>query len=238
MLDSFAEYYRNLNPNSIWLPNQIHFTHFRVFTPTPRKIQHILHTPRDVRDMLSATSPMHAFYVTSYFLQPDKLGKRGNDGAIFLYSDEFVIDIDREELQEAKESTLKILEVLKFLQIPIRYIVYSGRKGFHIHCSMEKTSHSEMETISIKKAMISRIYSSSEILFRERIAIDEPVSWDTRRLIRIPGSIHGKTGNLVEVIREDEIKNYTPKKVIDVSNFIKLHGNSRDIERQVLGVAL
>ena len=57
-------------------------------------------------------------------------------------------------------------------------------------------------------------------------------------MIRIPGSIHGKTGNLVEKINEDEIMDYTPKHIVDVSNYLRRHGSAGDLEKEILGYAL
>ena len=39
---------------------------------------------------------------------------------------------------------------------------------------------------------------------------DEPVTTDIKRLIRLPGSIHGKTGFKVKKITVDELKDFEP----------------------------
>ena len=39
---------------------------------------------------------------------------------------------------------------------------------------------------------------------------DEPVTCDVKRLIRLPGSLHGKTGLKVERIQLDELSDFNP----------------------------
>ena len=39
---------------------------------------------------------------------------------------------------------------------------------------------------------------------------DEPVTSDTKRLIRLPGSLHGKTGLKVVVLQRDELEAFDP----------------------------
>jgi DNA primase small subunit len=40
--------------------------------------------------------------------------------------------------------------------------------------------------------------------------IDEPVSTDINRLIRLPGSLHGRTGFVVTRIERDDIESFDP----------------------------
>jgi hypothetical protein len=48
------------------------------------------------------------------------------------------------------------------------------------------------------------------------------VSWDTRRIVRLPGTIHGKTGNLVEIINPEDISKYQPKHLVDIEKGVLL----------------
>lgn len=41
-------------------------------------------------------------------------------------------------------------------------------------------------------------------------AIDEPVTTDVHRLIRLPGSLHGATGLMVQLVEHDELDSYEP----------------------------
>ena len=53
---------------------------------------------------------------------------------------------------------------------------------------------------------------------------DEPVTCDVKRLIRLPGSLHGKTGFKTEEIKLDELKNFDPLRdaVVLPGNTIKV----------------
>lgn len=236
--NEFREYYRSLQPNKLFLPENIHLTHFRIWAPNPIKISHILRTKKDVRDMLAHYAPLHAFYVTSYFLEPNKLGPRSEtNNARFLYSDEFIIDIDSKTGyldDDVKQDTIDLVAFMRdYFSAKPRAIVFSGMKGFHLHYPFPLLG--ALKTMGEGNTMALKERIAKTIINLTGIQIDEPVSKDTRRLIRIPGTIHGRSGNLVEKISEDRIKDYKPKKIIDVSKYMLDHGSAADVEMQILG---
>jgi hypothetical protein len=247
-LTDFKDYYKHLNTNQLYLPEEIRYTHFRFFCPRPVKIPKILKTKRDVKKILEAYSPMHAFYIPSYFLQPNEVGERGNDEACFLSSIELVLDIDRkdedktweENLNDAKIDTSRLINSIQDLyELSPKLIVYSGCKGFHIHYDIKnlippdsfwlKFDRREDSSIQLKKKMVR------EIVARTGIRLDEPATWNTRGLMRIPGTIHGGTGALVEVIKRSQIRNYHPKIIVNVSQYVRKHGDAKELEKMVLG---
>ncbi len=65
------------------------------------------------------------------------------------------------------------------------------------------------------KSLRKREKAFFEECFREcveklRIHIDEPVTSDTHRLIRLPNSLHGKTGFIVKPLEVDELEDFEP----------------------------
>ena len=76
-----------------------------------------------------------------------------------------------------------------------------------------------------------------------RIGIDEPVTTDTKRLIRLPGSLHGSTGFAVTPISLDELKDFDPlddavifsdkpvKVTVNRNIRIRLKGEEFDLEK-------
>ncbi len=50
----------------------------------------------------------------------------------------------------------------------------------------------------------------SDLSISERVEIDSPVTTDTHRLIRLPGSLHGKTGLMVKEIAIDHLSEFDP----------------------------
>ena len=75
------------------------------------------------------------------------------------------------------------------------YISYSGSKGFHIVLrdpdrslfAIEDPRVREQAVRDARKALLERVLSAH---FR----VDKTVTGDTRRIIRLPGSLHGSTG--------------------------------------------
>ena len=51
---------------------------------------------------------------------------------------------------------------------------------------------------------------ASEVVAEKNAPIDEPVSTDTNRLIRLPGSLHGGSGLAVRRIPRDELESFDP----------------------------
>ena len=49
-----------------------------------------------------------------------------------------------------------------------------------------------------------------ELSREERVEIDSPVTTDTHRLIRLPGSLHGKTGLMVKEVSIDRLTEFEP----------------------------
>ena len=179
--------------------------------------------------------------MVSYFLQPNKLGPKGRGNARFLFLPEFIIDLDSKSGcldDDVKADTLEVIKYMRdYFSVEPRAIVYSGQKGFHLHYPFPfpgfRQLSTEEETIRFAKAIVKTIEDATGVL-----TIDDPVSTDTRRLIRIPGSVHGRTGNLVEKIKEKDIMSYEPKHVVDVSNYIRKHGVASDLEKEALGYTL
>lgn len=85
-----------------------------------------------------------------------------------------------------KENSATILSHLK--ENPPRYSKFKG------------TTSSTWQTIA------------KYIISKTRVAVDEPVTTDIHRLIRLPGSIHGKTGFLVKSLDFSSIETFDPFK--------------------------
>ena len=52
--------------------------------------------------------------------------------------------------------------------------------------------------------------SVEDFLHRFGAAVDEPVTADIKRLIRVPGSLHGGSGMLVKKLALSELENFDP----------------------------
>lgn len=219
---NLKEYYDNLDPEMLWLPQNPHWTQFRIGLDKEmnnmKKIKDVITDRNLLLKWLREYQPYHVFYMTSKFLDPTIVNRKGPKLSqnLFLFSDEIILDIDRETLQESKTDTLLLDKYLKEMNIPPYMYVYSGKKGFHLHIKFDYRSSAEypiereQETLEVKKSILYNIQHDTGL------KIDTLAGWNTRGIMRLPGTIHGKTGNLVEIIQYDEIKDYKPKKIVNI----------------------
>jgi len=71
----------------------------------------------------------------------------------------------------------------------------------------------ERKTLEQKKMMAQEV--------AELVDIDEVISWDTRRITRIPLTIHGGSGNLAEWVSMEKIDDFQPTKIVDLPELPK-----------------
>ena len=228
------EYYYRLKSEDLYIPEDLSHTHLRLFSEGHAfKIRDIITGPGHLLSILKRYSPSDVFYTPSKFSDPTVINKKSDKMSqnLFLYANEFVIDIDssdpkkswEENLAASKNAVLKILGYLKdgdwvpfmpFGWYPFM-LVFSGNKGWHMHFHFDARPNEpdpikrELRVKQIKSRIIDDIYRFEPL-------VDTIPSWDTRRIIRLPGSVHGKTGNLVEIVKEEEILGYRPKHVVEI----------------------
>jgi hypothetical protein len=127
---------------------------------------------------------------------------------IFLSSD-IVFDIDRspfsyDNLELARKDTLRVLAFCQDQAIPVKYIAFSGSKGFHIIGTDTRQYGHENPTVredmakEVRKKIVARALA-------EGIRFDAKITTDTRRIIRVPGTINSKTGFICTVLSLDQI---------------------------------
>ena len=214
------EYYKKLKEEDIYLPPNPQFRQFKIETPSGvMKIKKKITSKKVLLDILRKyNNILNVWYSVNYFLDPTILGRKGKSyhRNLFIFSDLFVVDIDRETIDEQKKAIMDFLAYLHKVNYPPKLIVYTGNKGFHIYLDFLFRSAAmspidrEKENLDIKKAMIEALEKDSGVV------LDKIISWDTRRVVRLPGTIHGKTGNLVEIVDGKDIKDFKPKHVVDI----------------------
>jgi len=147
-----------------------------------------------LRGFLIAHQPKHVYFSTAKYKDPgnqDMIIKRQG----WLGSD-LIFDIDNDHLAnptlgEAAYNLLQLKEVLenKFAVNDILY-TFSGSRGYHAHVRDERiqklNNHERQQIVEYVESL--------------GICIDAPVTADTARLIRLPGSIHGKTGKACSIM--------------------------------------
>ena len=142
---------------------------------------------------------------------PENLGRRERtplSDNIFLSSD-IVFDIDRSpfsaaNLELARQDTLRLLAFCDDNQLAVKYIAFSGSKGFHVICADPRRYDDPSPLVREDMAKAARREIIARVL-AEGIAIDTKITADTRRIIRVPGTINSKTGYVCTVLSRDQL---------------------------------
>ncbi len=170
-------------------------------------------------ELFSDSMPTDVYVSTSSWLNPVNLPriKEIKKPSPILLDHLVVFDIDIRpfcllRLEEARKATLHLKNwIIENTEIKIRHITFSGSKGFHIIAEdPDREPFSEPDprlredkVRSQRKRLLDRVIEAGH-------PVDNVVTADTRRIIRLPGTIHGKTGWVCTIINEEWIN--TPVK--------------------------
>jgi hypothetical protein len=121
----------------------------------------------------------------------------------------FDIDVNKEmkKLEDARLQTLALTDFLESKGIDVRYTAFSGSKGFHVVCNdpwndeitEENPLKRELEAVRRRKRIVKEA-KEKNLLF------DEKVTVDTRRIIRLPGTINSKTGLVCTILDKEKLQ--------------------------------
>jgi len=125
-------------------------------------------------------------------------------------SSDIVFDIDRSpfsisNLELARQDTLRLVTFCDENHLTVKYIAFSGSKGFHVVCTDPLRYDDPSPLVREDKAKAARKEIISRVL-AEGIAIDTKITADTRRIIRVPGTINSRTGYVCTVLPRDQLK--------------------------------
>lgn len=212
MTDPFRLYYQQhlLNLSAITdLPHR----HFRFLLPhgTFLKLQDRIRSEEELQRWLLRYRPSDIYYSTSCWLVPENLGRRERtplSDNIFLSSD-IVFDIDRspfsmDTLELARQDTLRLLTFCNDNNLTVKYIAFSGSKGFHVICADNHRYDDPSPLVREDMAKAARKEIITRVL-AEGIAIDMKITADTRRIIRVPGSINSKSGYICTMLSQEQL---------------------------------
>jgi DNA primase catalytic subunit len=188
--------------------------HFRFLLPCGSflKVQDRIRDTAILQQWLVRYRPLDVYYSTSCWLSPENIGRREKtplSANIFLSSD-IVFDIDRSpfsraNLELARMDTQDLLAFCAESDLPVKYIAFSGSKGFHVICSdpHRYDSPSPLAREDMAKAVRRKITGK---VLEEKINIDPKITADTRRIIRVPGTINSKTGYVCTILTPDQLE--------------------------------
>jgi len=156
-----------------------------------------------LRKQFSRRVPRDLYIGTSAWLNPVHLPrlKDENSPSPILLDHLVVFDIDfrpfcYRRLERARRVTHGLLQWLdEHEDLSLQYISYSGGKGFHLVLRDNDRSLFGIPEPRLREQKVRE--SRKELLERVLDAgfeVDTTVTADTRRIIRLPGSLHGTTG--------------------------------------------
>lgn len=181
--------------------------------------------------------PTDVYVSTSSWLDPVNL-PRLNDSkrpSPILIDHMVVFDIDmrpfcRSRLEIARKETLRLREwVIENTDLKIRHVSFSGSKGFHIvaidpdRSPFEEPDPVKREQVvrENRKALLGRVIEAGH-------DVDPVVTADTRRIIRLPGTLHGSTGWVCSVLEEGMLERPVGEWISDISK----HENASSMPRR------
>jgi DNA primase catalytic subunit len=222
MRSQIKSYYKS-NPIDLTLTPRLSFRHFRFRLEDGSfyKVKSKIRVPTDLREYLVRKAPLDVYYSTACWLNPHLLGSRIEKDVLknLMISCDLAFDIDcggKIGLEDARQQAIAINEFLISKGIKVRYSAFSGSKGFHVVCDdpwagqirEENPRKREIEAIKRRKKIVGEAK-------REGMVFDEKVTVDTRRIIRLPGTINSKTGLVCTVLSKKELES-------DIHGILKL----------------
>ena len=213
MSDPVSSFYRCHVPDLTPITH-CSFRHFRILLPNDsfHKVQDRIRDGETLQRWLIRYLPSDVYYSTSCWLAPECVGRREKtplSANIFLFSD-IVFDIDRSpfsssNLEMARQDALKVIRFCTDHAIPVKYIAFSGSKGFHVVCKDTQKYGDPDPRVREDRAKAVRREIIRQVQ-EEDIGIDAKITSDTRRIIRVPGTINSKTGFVCTVLSHEQLE--------------------------------
>lgn len=212
MMDPLREFYKTHLPD-LSVITDLRFRHFRIrlrdgsFLKADRKML----SGEALREWLARRRPSDVYYSTGCWLNPQLLGPRSDDDTLsnlFIRGD-LAFDVDEKpfnirNIEKARVETVDLYERLVAMGKKVKYIAFSGGKGFHIVCQddwvcREEDPHlREADAISRRRVLVGELRSYG-------LKFDEKITVDTRRILRVPGTVNASTGYVCTVLTESQL---------------------------------
>ncbi len=214
--EELSSYYQNNNIDLSWLlkPSRHQFRWKSLKGPwitSDRRIS----SSKKLIELFSNAMPTDVYVSTSSWLNPVNLPriKDTKKPSPILLDHLVVFDIDIRpfcllRLEEARQATLNLRNwLIDNTDIQIKHITFSGSKGFHIIADdPDRESFSEPDPKLREEKVKSQRKRLLDQVIEAGHPVDKVVTADTRRIIRLPGTVHGKTGWICTIINNEWIE--------------------------------
>ncbi len=232
------EFY-NSNNFSLEKITDTQWRQFRFFLPNSRffKVPDTIRDSRVLKSWVLKKQPLDIYYSVARFLSPQTVGPASEkiSDNLFLGAD-LAFDIDKQpfrvrNIEKARIQTLNLIGFLQEQKIPVKYIAFSGSKGFHVLCE-DKFDYGECTPLQREKKAKQLRKTLCEQILAKGIEIDSKVTVDTRRIIRLPGTINSKTGLECRLLSLEEL--FLPARQI-INNSQKVSISACTIRKEMTG---
>ena len=228
----FNQYYQNHDVDLSWLnkPSQ-HGFRWRCSDGSWRKSKRRVSSQDSFRKAIAKDNPSDIYFSTSSWLEPIDLPNLNDETKPYpiLLNHLIVFDIDfaplsLDNLEQARLTTLNLHKwIQKNYDYELMSISFSGSKGFHLFYNDPDRNLFSIENARDRELAVKE--NRNKLLQEVLLAgfkVDPRITADTRRIIRLPGSIHGKTGLLCHRINFERLETNIESWINDVPS---LFGN-------------
>ena len=155
--------------------------------------------------------PTDVYVSTSAWLDPVNLPrlKDTKRPSPILIDHTVVFDIDMRpfclsRLESARVATLELRGwILDNTDLEIQHTSFSGSKGFHLIANdPDRSAFQEPDPVKREQAVRDHRKALLDRVIEAGHPVDPVVTADTRRIIRLPGTIHGSTGWICTVLKD------------------------------------
>jgi DNA primase catalytic subunit len=215
--EQMRDFYKEYSPDLSSITD-LNRRHFRFLLPNGRffKIKDVIHSPDDLQRWLVKLRPLDVYYSTSMYLNPTSVAPRPKNamgywgpGNIILGND-IAFDLDRQplsilNLERARKDAVRLLATMVNNGHELKYIAFSGSKGFHLLFS-DVEKEIEQDFRSRESVIMQRRKVLVDEIAGRGIRIDASVTVDTRRIIRLPGTVNSKTGYCCQLLSTEQLR--------------------------------
>ena len=225
----YNQYYQNHEVDFSWLPKPSqHGFRWRCSDGSWRKSKRRVSSINTFRKSISKDNPSDVYFSTASWLDPINLPNLNDESKPhpILVNHLIVFDIDFAPLsiENLEKARLTTLNLHKWIQEKYNFdfmcISFSGSKGFHLFYNDPDRSLFSIENCKDRELAVreQRNKLLQEVLLAG-FKVDPRITADTRRIIRLPGTIHGKTGLLCHRISLETIEKNVESWINDVPSF-------------------
>ncbi|MBN2014136.1 MAG: hypothetical protein JW778_03060 [Candidatus Altiarchaeota archaeon] len=166
----------------------------------------------ELLEFLKKKKAADSYYSTAKWLNPERITqekKEGDYDTVFLGCDLF-FDVDSNEknifkvVEETREGVKRVLDFIRWKGWEIRYIAFSGAKGFHVSVKDPLAYSSPEPKKRETEAKEFRAKIAREVT-KKGLNVDLGVLKDVRRIVRIPFTYNSRSGYMCYPIQEKDL---------------------------------